>query len=71
MIAAASREVLTVLRFVRGGRSALGEEAETGAWLLAVNRSDEPQPCTAELDAIGLGALHGVLQPFEARWVSF
>ena len=71
VIAAASREVLTVLRFVRGGRSALGEEAETGAWLLAVNRSDEPQPCTAELDAIGLGALHGVLQPFEARWVSF
>ena len=71
VIAAASREVLTVLRFVRGGRSALGEEAENGAWLLAVNRSDEPQPFTAELSALGGGALHGVLGPMEARWISF
>ncbi|MBQ6465967.1 MAG: glycoside hydrolase family 13 protein [Oscillospiraceae bacterium] len=69
VIAACSREVLTVLRYVRGGRGALGEAAEDGAWLLAVNRSDEEQPFEAELEAVGGGMLRGVLAPFEARWI--
>ncbi len=68
-IAACSSEVLTVLRYVKDGRGALGEEAANGAWLLAVNRSDQPQPFEADLHALGLGTLHGRLEPLEPRWI--
>ncbi len=67
VIEACSREVLTVLRFVRGGRGALGEEAENGAWLLALNRSDSEQPFEAALP--DGGTARGLLRPMEARWI--
>lgn len=67
VIAACSTEVLTVLRYVRGGRGALGEAAENGAWLLALNRSGSEQPFEARLPDGAM--LRGVLGPLEARWI--
>ena len=69
VIEACSADVLTVLRFVRGGRGALGEEARDGAWLLAVNRAEEEKPFEADLGALGQGTLRGALAPTEARWI--
>ena len=68
-VEACSADVLTVLRFVRGGRGALGEKAADGAWLLAVNRADREAPFEADLSVLGRGTLRGVLAPLEARWI--
>ena len=68
VFAACSGDVLTVLRYVSGGRSALGEPAEDGAWLLAVNRGEEEAAFEADCAAAGCGTVRGTVAPCGTLW---
>ena len=66
---ACSGEVLTVLRTIRGGRDVFGDEADDGAWLLVLNRSDREQPWEADASSAGAGLLRGRIGPCRAEWI--
>ena len=69
LFAACSADVLTVLRWIRGGRDALGLPAEDGAWLLVLNRSGLEQLWQADCAAAGAGLLRGRIGPLRAEWM--
>ena len=68
VFAACSADVLTVLRYIEGGRDVFGDAAEDGAWLLVLNRSGSEQPWAADAAAAGCSLLRGRIAPHGAEW---
>ena len=69
VFAACSSEILTVLRYIRGGRDCFGAPAQDGAWLLVLNRSEREQRWEADASAAGGGLLCGSIGPLRAEWI--
>lgn len=55
----ASSDVLMILRYVNLNRDAFGLEAENGAYLTVINRSDEDVPYEADCSSAGCGIVRG------------
>lgn len=64
---AASKDVLLILRFIRGKQDVFGEPAENGAWLVAVNRATSEVRFTVDCGEAGLGLFHGTVGPERAE----
>ena len=67
---ACSADVLTVLRYIRGGRDAFGEPAEDGAWLMVLNRGDQEAAFEADASAAGHGMVRGTVEACTAKWIA-
>ncbi len=59
--AAASGEVLLILRWTSGGRDAFGAAAADGAYLAVINRGDSAARFTADCSAAGRGGFDGCI----------
>ena len=66
---AASKDVLLILRWIRGKKDVFGEAAEDGAWLVAVNRGESAVPFTLDCKEAGRGLYHGSIGPMAAEFI--
>lgn len=64
--AAASSNVLTVLRYVNRWKDVFGDKCENGAWLLAVNRGEESFTFEADCSAAGKGSVSVTVPPLDS-----
>ena len=66
---AQSADVLLILRYIKGGRDALGKPAEDGAWLTVINRGSEAAMYSFDCSEAGFGLVSGCIvgESFEMK----
>ena len=68
-LAAPHRDVFFALRFVTGGKDALGDDAENGVFALLVNRSEQPASACVDASALASGGDFEFLGCADGRYV--
>ena len=66
---AASRDVLVILRYIRGRHDVFDEPAENAAWLIAVNRGTETVQYSVDCSVVDCGLYHGKIAPLTAEYI--
>ena len=66
---AASKDVLLILRWIKGGKDAFGLAGENEAWLVVVNRGTDKVSFSADCTEAGYGICHGSIAPLTADYI--